>query len=81
MDCRQCPMKSRIKLLEGIILRGEPVPIPDLDAAIEACRNGDVSLLVEYKRKGGVIPDVPDHDRRGGRRVKTTNHSEGNLAV
>lgn len=58
---RTCPMKARIALLEGIILRGEPVPMPGLEEAIEAIKRGDWGPWLEFKRRGGF-------EKKGGER-------------
>lgn len=71
MDCRSCPMKSRVALLEAIVLRGEPVPCPEWNHVLEAILHGDMGPFIEYKARGGVIPDAEEPQRRGGRPRQT----------
>jgi len=58
MNCDSCPMKDRIALLEQIVIEGKPYTPgqADWDRAIEAFARGDRNALVEYHRRGGVVP-------------------------
>jgi hypothetical protein len=64
-------LEETVKLLYSVVIEKKSY-VPgqeELDRAIEAAAfHGDIQPLVEYKRRGGIIPDVPDHRQRGGRR-------------
>jgi len=70
-------MKSRIALLESIVLEGKPYTPGEAEfwKAIEALSRGDKQPMADFKRNGGVMPHVERPETRGGHRQSSRSLS------